>query len=621
VLKLFVAIHEEPNNDSFYVRREKEYLDLQRELACLGRDLAALKRMPREKYNCRTIEYATISGAGKSRFVLRQLGEPFFNNIPMSLVALNFNGGTGGGSDFQTDENMTPEKAMSRLLLSRGLFCVHPDMLFLTGIRVPDQSLPPANQVLDALFLDRFTEPRGEGLLVVHLDELWLLKQAKDDTWIKAFICILLEYTSLSSRVGRYVLPVVSHTCQDSNLLLNPDLVSNLYAPKRLQLRPFSLSQSIELLTHLRGERDGSHVADIDWHSWGNVIALAGGHPSLLVGSLQLLTNGSIIVEHNATTESAVSISLFTSDKMQRFNQSMAVLKSERATAFVTDCLLLNDVDFSKHALCLGSGIGWFEPNQTGTAGRVSTPFPILVDLMELCNDNKFSSIAAALDPTAQGFSPTNAMEYVSALAVLLHRTESIDSWQNFPARDGFRVVEHASDDFFSVWKLPNQAVIDFGGLLGGWKILGQSKMQDPGAATAQSLKEVLDVAWKIGDRVTNGKLTGKLHAYFVSSRRAQPILQLRKLIHACRVAMSGIISEGNAKLELESAGEKLNVYKFIDLLGKMKADDKYLFTYVGHITTGLNGEHMKKAITAADGGSILNLEDLLPKGVFAGWG
>jgi hypothetical protein len=48
---------------------------------------------------------------------------------------------------------------------------------------------------------------------------------------------------------------------------------------------------------------------------------------------------------------------------------------------------------------------------------------------------------------------------------------------------------------------------------------------------------------------------------------------------------MSGIISEGNAKLKLENAGEKVNVYKFIDLLGETTADDKYLFTYVGHIT------------------------------------
>jgi hypothetical protein len=34
-----------------------------------------------------------------------------------------------------------------------------------------------------------------------------------------------------------------------------------------------------------------------------------------------------------------------------------------------------------------------------------------------------------------------------------------------------------------------------------------------------------------------------------------------------------------------------------------------------------VKGEHTKKARTSADDGSILILEDILPKGVFAGWG
>jgi hypothetical protein len=615
------SIHKEPNKEAFYVSRDKEHADLEKELVCLGKNLYELKDMQQEKHNCRTIEYATISGAGKSRFVLRQLGEPKFHDIPMSLVALNFNGGTGGGSDLRSGEEKTPEKYMSRLLLSRGLLGVHPDMKFLTGERVPDQSLPDAKQVIDALFLDRFTDPPGEGLLIVHLDELWLLKDDTNDRWIKEFICILLEYTADRSNNGRYVLPLVTHTCPDSNLLLNPEYKSTLYAPKRLHLYPFSLTQSIELLTHLRSESGGSHVDDIKWAKWEKVIALAGGHPALLVGSMSLLKNGLTIVEHNPVTEAAMTVGLVTCDKMKRFKQSIQALESGEASAFIMDCLLRRDVNLDTHAKCLKSGIGWYQPNEHGTKGRVSTPFPILVNLMHCCNDEKFASIATALDPLALGFSPTKAMEYVSALAVLLRRTGCIDTWKNVPTLDGFEIVERATDPFFTVWKLPNQAVIDFGGLHDGWKILGQSKMQEPGADTAQALGEVLDVAWKIGHRVAAGELTGKLHAYFVSSRREQPISELRKLIHACRVAMSGIISEGNAKLKLENAGEKVNVYKFIDLLGETTADDKYLFTYVGHITNQLNGEHMKKARTAADGGSILNLEDILPKGVFAGWG
>ena len=448
-LKFNASTHQEPNKHSHYVLREKEYVILQNALGCLGRDLKELKRMPCDKQNYHTIEYATISGAGKSRYVLRQLGgDSKFHNIPMSLVALNFNGGTGGGCDLRSVQGTTlPTNAMSRLLLSRGLFGVHPDMPFLTGLRVSDESLPPLQQVIDALFLDRFSDPSGEGLLVVHLDELWLLKEIKGDQWIKDFICTLLEYSVKSSSGGRYVLPVVTHTCPDINLLLNPEFESALYAPKSLCLYPFSLKQSVDLIDHLRCERVGEAKRNIDLPRWEKVIALAGGHPSLLVGSFHLLTNP-VIVEHNPTTESAVCIALVTNEKMQRFEKSIKNLTSEDAADFIKDCLLLRDVKFEKHSKCLNSGIGWFQPNENGTTGRVSTPFPVLVSLMARCSDQKFSTIAAALNPSAAGFSPTKAMEYVSALTVVLHRTRSIDSWQSCPSHDAFQLLEESTDDF-----------------------------------------------------------------------------------------------------------------------------------------------------------------------------
>jgi hypothetical protein len=104
--------------------------------------------------------------------------------------------------------------------------------------------------------------------------------------------------------------------------------------------------------------------------------------------------------------------------------------------------------------------------------------------------------------------------------------------------------VENAAEDFFTVWKLENQAVVDFGGLLGGWKMLGQRKMQQAGTITVQALTEVLDAAWKIGTRVKYQKLTGKLHAYWVSSWEAQNPAILKKLTHSFRVAMMGQTSK-----------------------------------------------------------------------------
>ena len=120
------------------------------------------------------------------------------------------------------------------------------------------------------------------------------------------------------------------------------------------------------------------------------------------------------------------------------------------------------------------------------------------------------------------------------ALAVVVRCTRSIDSWQSRPSLDAFQVLENSTDEFFTVWKLPNQAVFDFRGIHDGWEILGQSKMQEPGADTAQALTEVLDMVWRIGDHVKKNKLTGKLHAYCFLSFQAQKILQLQKLICDC---------------------------------------------------------------------------------------
>eukprot|EP00978_Attheya_sp_CCMP212_P049589 scaffold685637_cov126-Attheya_sp.AAC.1 len=91
---------------------------------------------------------------------------------------------------------------------------------------------------------------------------------------------------------------------------------------------------------------------------------------------------------------------------------------------------------------------------------------------------------------------------------------------------------------------MENQAVLDFGGFLDGWKILGQTKMQKAGTYSVQALAEVLDAAWKIGNRVKEKKLTGKLHAYWVSSRQAQQGERLKRLVHSFRVAMMGKISK-----------------------------------------------------------------------------
>jgi hypothetical protein len=634
----YASVHMEPDVDQIYIERSQAMSSMKAVLKCIGQNLREMKAMDMQKGNCHTLEYATISGAGKTRFVLRELGEPRFHDIPMSLVALNFNGGSGGGSDISLIDTSTtsPEIAMARLLLSRGLFGTAPGMIFLsrTGHCVLDDALPLVGAVIDALFDDRFEN--GEGLLVVHFDELWLLKKARGESFIKDFISILLNYTYGRSRKGRYVLPIVTHTCPDNNLLLNPDFNNTLFSPRSLQFHPLTLPESIKILCWKRNNSGGEsvplHADDIDWPAWEKTVALAGGHPGLLLQCFSKLTDANKIVALNPTTEAAVCGGLMSTERMQKFSLSISALKLKETGKktmidFVTDCLLLKEVPLSKHGTCLRIGLGWFIPGRISgdVLGRVSSPFPLLIQMMTNCDDGKYSSIGRALDPNAPGFSPTKAMEYVSALAVLLNRTKSIDLWLDCLATDAFSLVEEAPEDFFTVWKLSNQPVLDFGGLLSGWKILGQSKMQEPGTQTTQALGEVLDAAWKIGKRVHEKRLTGQLHAYWVSSRRSQKMSQMRFLIHSFRVAMGGKISKVDAvekicrrKKAAGAVNPTVNVNDLMNFLQEEKASEKHKFTYVGCIANEKSEDSKKKAKDSDCDGSILHILDLLPLGVFS---
>lgn len=609
----------------------------------------------------------------------------------MILVALNFNGGSGGGSDtpsvLKTMVCGDVADAMSRLLLSRGLFSVHPLLKIFNGGKPlepleDDKLLPPAEVVIDALFQDRFKEePKGEGLLVVHLDELWQLKkqmkkeiggdpvpvdkledtQSKVNSLVKDFISVLLEYSFQNQqKKGRYILPVVSHTCPDNDLLENRQRDQTLYSPKGVHLFPFSMEQSIELLRRKREQifrlrldenrkrgLSQLEMKEINWKEWENIVALAGGHPSLLLNCFPVLLNPMADAGHTPTSEGSMMTNLLTNTRVQSFKETIDGLGKKEMQRFLTDTLLRAQVRVQKHQAILGVGVGWFQPvrdewdartKQYHTVGLVSAPFPIIVTMMGACEDGRFSEIGRALDPTTGSYPPTKAMEYFSALAVLLRYMKSIDLWKTFTTGNAFSIVENEKEDFFTVWPISNQAVTDFGGKLSMKKILGQVKLKEPGKHTTQSLAEVMAMAWNVGARVKARTLTGKVHAYWASSRKAQSKKTLQLLVHAFRVAMTGTVTkkaaeeaivqklkEGDAELEnvdevLKSeevlkdegetkAGKKraLDVRHYIKYLNTMTPDDNYEFSCVG--------PQCKK-----QGDSVLPLSDLLPEGIFAGW-
>ena len=51
------------------------------------------------------------------------------------------------------------------------------------------------------------------------------------------------------------------------------------------------------------------------------------------------------------------------------------------------------NVKVTSHNECLRVGVGWFQPSAGNTEGRVSSPFPSLVRLMQQCSDDFFQPL------------------------------------------------------------------------------------------------------------------------------------------------------------------------------------------------------------------------------------
>ena len=134
-------------------------------------------------------------------------------------------------------------------------------------------------------------------------------------------------------------------------------------------------------------------------------------------------------------------------------------------------------------------------------------------------------------------------MEYIATLALLLKLVGSVEQWVDklttVQYGQAIREIEGATAPFMCVWPSPNEPATYFGGktlcaTTGKFKAFyGQVKMQEPGTESTQGLKEVLDLAWFIGRSVAKGNLSLPVHAFFVSSQRAQKDPQMIRLCRA----------------------------------------------------------------------------------------
>ena len=134
----------------------------------------------RDDKQCRLImEYATISGSGKTRRLFNAFKNWQHDGLKASVVHINFNGADNSTDCLCVhDLGVSAEDAISRLLLSRGVLECSADLKWITEAPFPDKMLPQVSEVVDALFEARFGEV-GQGLLVVHLDEFLMLRTAR----------------------------------------------------------------------------------------------------------------------------------------------------------------------------------------------------------------------------------------------------------------------------------------------------------------------------------------------------------------------------------------------------------------------------------------------------------
>ena len=217
--------HKEPNAKHAFIPRKEEMTELMDELTPMWTAGWG------DKYSRVVAEYATISGAGKTRWLFQafktwqltpsesdqnvvaaagtgngvsvdlsdkkmpaiadsgkgdgpQCGTSTETQgacvpVKASVVHVNFN---GSDKSFDCEMLSGPDvlagHAVRLLLFSRGVLECSSNLDWITGKAFQDGFLPNTSEIVDALFEARFGD-EGKGLVVIHLDEFSLLKESR----------------------------------------------------------------------------------------------------------------------------------------------------------------------------------------------------------------------------------------------------------------------------------------------------------------------------------------------------------------------------------------------------------------------------------------------------------
>ncbi|CAJ1454187.1 unnamed protein product [Effrenium voratum] len=369
--KVPASIHGEPDDGEFQARplESQEFLNrVSKMLGDRSRNGSLIKA------NSPLLEYATMSGAGKSRwgFEVERLlkRNQSFQPYAVSRIGLNFNGGTGGGTDGTETEYLSEQKGfslkqiMATLLFTRGLLQCDPDYFrggeeWLKGLTV--------TIVLDAVFKSFTSGSANKSILVVHVDELaFLLKRGFNDRRLKDFVNLLAEYNCGPNPLG-LVVPVITHTAP---VVWNPE--PTVIQLEHKNLAAFSFEDSKKFFPGLNITGLQARLA----------ISACGGHAALLV---QL---------HCFMQRQAGGLGpLLTCDRVRQHEDAL-LNETVRPACFalVQAVLLQSIVPKSKFQDFFQLGLAFIE--RTRATVRVTVPYPFFLNLlMQLDRPERFKHL------------------------------------------------------------------------------------------------------------------------------------------------------------------------------------------------------------------------------------
>jgi hypothetical protein len=367
-------------------------------------------------------EYATISGGGKSLFgfeVVSLIAAGLSESIVTS-VALNFNGGTGGGRDFlhAGQDAQHADAALAKLLFARGVLETTADNM--------DVHLS-TNEVLDYLCQRARGGNEKEVILVVHLDEVGLLNPAV----CKEMVYSLLEYNTMKGREG-WIVPILTHTAP-----LDWRFELTIYRLKRHYLGSLSISEMLELT----GWKQSYTVT--------RLLSATGGHPLLL---RDMCEPTDWVSPPNNEVLAYLRVGLFTHERVHEIGQVFNALKDDEIQQVLSDLFLRTTIRQTEagwpslYQQLWRSGALYCNLAEAGDTATVSLPLPLLVVLLRIAGVP-----TAYLDHSSPEFSPSKAFELIATLAATVscgcRLTQFAGISRHKNVEDEFKT--HAGDTFF----------------------------------------------------------------------------------------------------------------------------------------------------------------------------